>query len=148
MAIEQQINQVLQALIPSIGYALYNFSFLIILISQLYSLNMKKAKVNIGIIHILCFIYQTVAILFLFAPTAMEVDFTLTYLFVGMLGGSVRANQHSNPLKYVMLQLRDAGIMMKRDMILFPINALKKKLVELEKRFYPEPKEKEPKYDF
>ena len=148
MAIEQQINQVLQAVIPSLGYVLYNFSFLIILISQLYSLDMQKAKVNVGLVHILSFIYQAVAILFLFTPTTMEVDMTLTYLFLGMLGGSIRADQANNPLKYVLMQLRDAAIMMKRDMIIYPINSLRKKLVELEKGFYPEPKEKEPKYDF
>tara|TARA_A100001201_G_scaffold142982_1_gene142819 strand:+ start:1638 stop:2087 length:450 start_codon:yes stop_codon:yes gene_type:complete len=149
MGIEQQINQILQLIIPSIGYALYNFSFLIILISQLYSLDMSKAKLNVGLIHILCFIYQAVAIMFLFAPTAMEVDMTLTYLFLGMLGGSVRADKTTNPLKYVLLQLKDAGIMMKQDMIVAPINALRNKLVELEEKFYPEPEpETEDTYQF
>jgi len=139
---ENQINQFMQAVIPSLGYGLYNFSFLVILISQCYALNLKEVKINVGLIYILSFMYQAIALMFLFLPTALTVDMTLSYLFVGLIGGSVRANKINNPLKNVLLQLRDAGIMMKRDMIIAPINLLKNKLTELERRFYPEPKSK------
>lgn len=136
---ENQINQFMQAVIPSLGYGLYNFSFLVILISQCYALNLKEVKINVGLIYILSFMYQVIALIFLFVPTAMTINMTLSYLFVGLIGGSVRSNQNNNPIKHCILQFKDAFTMMKQDFILSPIQ----KLVKMESKFYPQKEIKE-----
>ena len=143
MGIEQQINQAMQIIVPSAGYALYHFTFLIILISQFYGINMKKAKMNVGLIYILSFMVQLISIMFLLIQPKLETDMTLTYLFVGMVGGSFRDEATTNPIKYYLLQLKDAGICMKRDLFLAPMRFTRQKIVEFNGNFYPPPESTE-----
>lgn len=138
MGIEQQINELAQAIVPTLGYTLYNFTFLIVVISQLYGINMKKAKMNVELIYILSFMVQLVSIMFLFIQPKLEADMTLTYLFVGMLGGSLRDSKMNNPIKYHLLQLEDAKSRMLRHLIIDPYLFSKSKLTEVAIHFYPE----------
>jgi hypothetical protein len=139
MTIEQQINEAMQIIVPTAGYALYNFTFLVILISQLYGINMKKAKMNVGLIYVLSFMVQLVSIMFLLIQPKLETDMTLTYLFLGMVGGSLRDEANNNPIKYYLLQLKDAVKCMKRDLVVAPIQLAKQKVVKFNASFYPAP---------
>ena len=137
MGIEQQINEFMQMVVPTFGYTLYNFTFLIVLVSQLYGVNMKKAKINVALVYVLSFMTQLVSIMFLIIQPKLETDMTLTYLFLGMVGGSFRDKANTNPIKYYMLQLKNAAFCMKRDLIVAPLKSIKQKIVDFNAKFYP-----------
>ena len=143
---EAQINHYMQLFFPAAGYALYNFSFIILFISQVYGLNIKKTKSNVELAYILSFGYQIVALFFLMVPGVEATGMTISYLFIGMIIGSIPAKKEKNPTKYFISELVHIITSIKRDLILAPIRFLKNKLIELEAKFYPEPKE-EAKFD-